>query len=147
MTFDPDDKQGAHGLDRLERAFAAWLTTVTAEGQPQTMPVWFTWDAQANGGAGEILVYSDHRAKRNRNLEANPRVAVLLADADEGNDFVTIEGTARFDPDYPSVGDNERYMAKYGETIQRYYGGPAKFGQTYSMPVRITRTRGRASGC
>ena len=146
MTLDPDDAQGRHGLERLERAFAAWLTTVTPEGQPQTMPVWFTWDAAANDGAGEILVYGDHRAKRNRNLEANDRVAVLLADADEGNDFVSIEGTARIDPEFPSVGDNPRYMAKYGETIERHYGGPAKFGATYSMPIRITPTRSRATG-
>ena len=140
MIFDTDDEQGRHGRKRLEGAFAAWLTTVTPEGQPQTMPVWFTWDGE------EIVVYGDHRAKRNRNLEANPRVAVLLADADEGNDFVSIEGTARIDPEYRSVGENERYLAKYGETIERHYGGPAKFGQTYSMPIRITPTRGRATG-
>jgi PPOX class probable F420-dependent enzyme len=109
------------------------------------MPVWFTWDADTGAG-GEIVVYGDHRAKRNRNLAANPRVAVLLADADEGNDFVTIEGEARIDPGYPPVGDNQRYLAKYGATIDRHYGGPAQFGQTYSMPIRISLTRGRAIG-
>jgi len=140
VIFDPDDQAGRHALGRLDRATAAWLTTVTPAGQPQTMPVWFTWDGD------EIVVYGDHRAKRNANLAANPKVAVLLGDADEGNDFVTIEGTARFDPDYPPVGENPAYLAKYGETIDRYYGGPATFGQTYSMPIRITPTRGRASG-
>jgi PPOX class probable F420-dependent enzyme len=138
--FDATDKTGRHALERLERATAAWLTTVTASGQPQTMPVWFTWDGE------EIVVYGDHRAKRNANLAENPRVAVLLADADEGNDFVTIEGQARIDPDYPPVGENPRYLAKYGATIERHYGGPAQFGQTYSMPIRISPTRGRAVG-
>jgi PPOX class probable F420-dependent enzyme len=146
MTFDAGDRQGRFALQRLERAYACWLTTVTVDGQPQTMPVWFTWDAAANDGAGEIVVYGDHRAKRNRNLEANPRVAVLLADADEGNAFVSIEGTARVDPDYPSVGDNPAYLAKYGPEIDRSFGGPARFAQTYSMPIRITPTRGRAAG-
>jgi hypothetical protein len=37
VTFDPGDKHGRHALDRLERATAAWLTTVTPAGQPQTM--------------------------------------------------------------------------------------------------------------
>jgi PPOX class probable F420-dependent enzyme len=139
-VFDPDDRQGAHALRRLETARSIWLTTVTPSGQPQTMPVWFTWDGS------EIVLYGDHRAKRNRNLAENPKVAVLLGDADVGDDFVSIEGTARVDPDFPPVGENEAYLAKYGETIDRYYGGPAQFGQTYSMPIRITPTRGRAIG-
>lgn len=138
--FDPNEPAGRHALERLRAARSIWLTTVTPGGQPQTMPVWFTWDGT------ELVVYGDHRAKRNRNLAENPRVSVLLGDADVGDDFVTIEGTARFDPDYPPVGDNSAYLAKYGETIDRHYGGPAQFGQTYSMPIRITPTRGRSIG-
>jgi PPOX class probable F420-dependent enzyme len=140
VIFDPATPAGAHALERLEAALAAWLTTVTPEGQPQSMPIWFTWDG------AEIVIYSDHRAKRNRNLEANPRVAFHLPDDGRGNDIVVIEGTARLDPDYPAVGDNPRYMAKYGSTIERFYGGPAQFGQTYSLAIRITPTRGVAVG-
>jgi PPOX class probable F420-dependent enzyme len=140
VIFDPADPNGKHGLDLLEQSFAAWLTTVNPAGQPQSMPIWFTWDGS------EIVVYGDHRAKRNRNLEANPRVSFHISGTSDGEDFVTVEGTARIDPDFPPVGDNPRYMAKYGETIERHYGGPAQFGQTYSMPIRITPTRGRAAG-
>jgi PPOX class probable F420-dependent enzyme len=145
MIFDPADKTGAHALERLDSAYAAWLTTVTPEGQPQSMPVWFVWEPGAAADDGEIVVYGDHRAKRNRNLEANPRVSFHLADEDRGEDFVTIEGTARIDPEYPPVGENARYLAKYGKTIDQYYGGPAQFGATYSMPIRIRPTRGRAA--
>jgi PPOX class probable F420-dependent enzyme len=145
MLFDAATEQGRHALERLETAYAAWLTTVTPDGQPQSMPIWFTWDPESGDG-GEIVVYGDHRAKRNRNLEANPRVSFHVADRDRGEDFVTVEGTARIDPGYPPVGENARYLAKYGETIDRHYGGPAQFGQTYSMPIRITPTRGRSAG-
>jgi PPOX class probable F420-dependent enzyme len=145
VIFDPDEKDGAHALELLERSFAAWLTTVNPTGQPQSMPIWFTWDP-AVGDTGEIVVYGDHRAKRNRNLEANPRVSFHISGRSDGEDFVTVEGTARIDPDFPPVGDNARYLAKYGETIDRHYGGPAQFGQTYSMPIRISPTRGRAAG-
>lgn len=138
--FDPADANGRHGLELLDGSFAAWLTTVNPAGQPQSMPVWFTWDGT------EIVVYGDHRAKRNRNLEANPRVSFHISGKSDGEDFVTVEGTARIDPDFPPVGDNPRYLAKYGPTIDRHYGGPAQFGQTYSIPIRITPTRGRAAG-
>jgi PPOX class probable F420-dependent enzyme len=143
--FDPADADGRHALDLLDHAFAAWLTTVTPAGQPQSMPIWFTWDVDA-GDRGEIVVYGDHRARRNRNLEANPRVSFHISGKSDGEDFVTIEGEARIDPGYPSVGENARYLAKYGATIDRHYGGPAQFGQTYSMPIRITPSRGRAAG-
>ena len=102
---------------------AAWLTTVSPDGQPQSMPVWYVWND------GEILVYGDHRAKRNRNLEANPRVSFHLADADRGEDFVTIEATARVDPDYPAVGENARYLAKYGQIVSSW----KRFGSLTSI--------------
>jgi PPOX class probable F420-dependent enzyme len=134
VIFDPSTERGAHALKRLETDMAAWLTTVTPDGQPQSMPVWFVWDGT------ELLVYGDHRAKRNKNLESNPKVSFHLAD-DHGQDIITIEGTVRVDADLPGPGDNPAYMAKYGEWVAGM-GGPAKFGQTYSMPLRITPTRG-----
>jgi len=136
MIFDPTTERGAHALRRLETSMAAWLTTVTPEGQPQSMPVWFVWDGS------EILVYGDHRARRNRNLGTHPKVSFHLPDDGNGQDIVTIEGTARIDPDVPPPGEHAAYMAKYGGWIDAAMGGPATFGQTYSMPIRISPTRG-----
>jgi PPOX class probable F420-dependent enzyme len=136
MIFDPNDERGGHALERLAKDKIAWLTTVTPAGQPQTMPVWFIWIE------GEILVYGDHRARRNANLDANPKVSFHLGDNGSGGDVVVVEGEARIDPDYPPVGDNPAYLAKYGEWIDRWLGGAAKMAQVYSMPIRITPTRG-----
>ncbi|MBI3750417.1 MAG: pyridoxamine 5'-phosphate oxidase family protein, partial [Chloroflexi bacterium] len=72
--FDPAKPAHAHALERLRGDRIAWLTTVTPEGQPQTMPIWFIW-TDADEGPGEILVYGDRRARRNRNLESNDRVS------------------------------------------------------------------------
>ena len=115
---------------------AAWLTTVSPDGQPQSMPVWFIWQD------GEILVYGDHRARRNGNLASNPKVGFHLPDNGIGQDIVAIEGEARIDPDYPRAPDNPVYLAKYGEWIDGAMGGPAKFSETYNIPIRITPTRG-----
>lgn len=138
MIFDPDDELGRHALERLSTDRIGWLTTVTPAGQPQTMPVWFLWQD------GEILVYGDHRARRNANLAANPKVSFHLADNGTGGDIVVVEGTARIDPDHPPVGDNEAYLAKYGAWIDQWLNGPSAMAQTYSMPIIITPTRGRA---
>jgi PPOX class probable F420-dependent enzyme len=137
VIFDPATPKGAHALERLDSAMAAWLTTVTADGQPQSMPVWFTWDGT------ELVVYGDHRARRNANLEANPRVGFHLPDNGQGGDIVVIEGVARVDREYPGVPENPAYLAKYGAWVDGM-GGPAKFAETYNVPIRITPTRGVA---
>jgi PPOX class probable F420-dependent enzyme len=137
VIFDPTTPKGAHALERLGSSMAAWLTTVTADGQPQSMPVWFTWDGT------EIVVYGDHRARRNANLATNPKVGFHLPDNGQGGDIVVLEGVARVDPDYPGVPDNPAYLAKYGAWVEGM-GGAAKFAETYNVPIRITPTRGVA---
>ena len=138
MIFDATDERGGHALRRLASEKIAWLTTVTPAGQPQTMPIWFLWVD------GEILIYGDHRARRNANLEANPMVTLHLESDGGGGDIVVVEGEARIDPDHPQIPDNPAYLAKYGEWIDRDLGGPSKMAQTYSMPILITPTRGIA---
>jgi PPOX class probable F420-dependent enzyme len=137
VIFDPETEKGAHALERLGTAKVAWLTTVTPEGQPQSMPVWFTW----NGN--EIVVYGDHRARRNANLAMNTKVGFHLPENGQGGDIVVIEGIARVDRDYPAVPDNGDYLAKYGDWVDGM-GGPATFAETYNVPIRITPTRGVA---
>jgi len=139
VIFDPNDKSGAHALARLASDKIAWLTTVTPAGQPMATPVWFLWTE-----GGEILVYGDHRALRNRNIESNPKVSFHLADDGSGGDIVAIQGVARVEPDYPAVPDNQAYLAKYLDWINAGLGGPDRMAQTYSMPILITPTRGTA---
>jgi PPOX class probable F420-dependent enzyme len=139
MSFDPETPPGRHALDRLDREPVAWLTTVTPEGQPQTFPIWFLWED------GEIVVFSDHRAKRNANVEANPRVSFHLDD-DAGGDIVIVEGEAWIDPATPSVEEHAAYLAKYRDRIDAELGGPAEMAETYNVPIRIRPLRCLAYG-
>jgi PPOX class probable F420-dependent enzyme len=143
MILDPTNPAHAHALERLRADRIAWLTTVTPDGQPQTMPIWFLWvpPAPESGAEGEILVYGDRRARRNRNLEANDRVSLALRTDDLGSDVVVIEGRATMDPDYPQVYDNAAYQAKYGERIDASLGGAHRMAETYDVPIRIRPTR------
>ena len=67
MVFDSGSDADTHALERLRTDMIGWLTTVTPEGQPQTFPIWFLW------ADGELLVYSDRRAKRNTNIRSATR--------------------------------------------------------------------------
>ncbi len=144
MILDPAKPAHAHALERLATERIAWLTTVTPDGQPQTMPIWFLWLPASTGDVqaeGEILVYGDRRARRNRNLESNDRVSFALRTDDHGTDVVVIEGRATMDPDYPQVYDNPAHLAKYGDSIDRSLGGAQHMAETYDIPIRIRPTR------
>lgn len=135
MNLDPNVARDAHAIALLERDMIGWLTTVTAAGQPQTMPVWFLWTD------GQILIYGDHRARRNANLVLNPRVSLHLGDDGSGGDVLVIEGTARIELDLPPVPEHAAYLAKYGAWIDTGLGGAEQMAHTYSMPIVVTPAR------
>lgn len=140
MVFDSGTEADVHALERLRTDTVGWLTTVTADGQPQTFPIWFLWED------GEALIYSDRRAKRNANIAANPRVSLHLNDNGSGGDIVIVEGEARIDPETPPVTGHATYLAKYGLLIERDLTSAEEMATIYNVPIRIRPTRGRAFG-
>jgi len=140
MVFDTGSETDAHALERLGAERIGWLTTVTPDGQPQTFPIWFLWED------GEILVYSDRRAKRNVNLQSNPRVSFHLDDDGRGGDVVIVEGEARIDAATPQVTAHAGYLAKYGDWIIEFLTSAEEMATVYNVPLRIQPTRGRAFG-
>jgi len=139
MAIDPGTKAGARALERLRGDKIAWLASVTPDGQPQVMPIWFLWDDEA----GEILMYSAKAARRNGNVRANPKVAFHFSDDGEGNDIVALEGEARFDATTPAGKDNPTYLAKYGDWLREYDWTPEYFSTEYPHAIRISPTKVR----
>jgi PPOX class probable F420-dependent enzyme len=138
MIFSSGSDADRHALERLAADPIGWLATVTPGGQPQTLPIWFLWQD------GEIMLYSDHRAKRNANIAANPCVSLHLSDDGKGGDIVFVEGTARIDPDAPTLMDDPGYLGKYADLIRETFGTPEAMYEVYNVVIRITPTRGRA---
>ncbi len=137
MIFDSGSQRDQRALERLATERIAWLTTVTPEGQPQSVPVWFLWQD------GTILVYGDNRAQRNRNIAANPRVSFHFND-DAGSDVVFIEGEAAVDPSVGPILDHTAYLAKYMDRIISSFGTPEQYAERYDVPIVIRPTRGRS---
>ena len=140
MVFDSGSAADTHALARLAAAKVGWLTSVTHAGQPQTFPVWFLWE---DGG---VLIYSSIKARRNANLAASPRVSFHLDGDGDGGDLVILEGAARIDDATPSPDQHAAYMAKYRDAMISDLGSVDRFLAEYTVPVRITPTRGRATG-
>ena len=136
--LDPSKPAHARAAQRLRSERIAWLTTVRADGQAQSSPVWFLWDD------GTFLVFSQPGAQKVRNLTANPKVALHLGDDGSGDDIVTVEGTAAVEPDSPRADRVEAYLAKYQEAIEALGYEPGPFARTYSTAIRVRPTRIRA---
>jgi len=134
--IDWDGKLGRRARERLETEKAIWITTVSPDGVPQPNPVWFTWDGET------VLVYSHFQAFRNRNLRANPKVA-LHFDSERGeSDVHVFNGTARFAPDEPSVDRCPPYVEKYLSFIKDELKSTLDdYAHDYSVAIRISLER------
>ena len=135
--LDPSKPAHARAEQRLRAERVAWLTTVRADGQAQSSPVWFLWDGRT------FLLYSQPGAQKVRNLAANPKVALHLGDDGDGGDVVSVEGTATVEPDTPRADRVDGYLAKYRVAIEDLGYEPGPFARTYSTAIRIRPTRAR----
>jgi PPOX class probable F420-dependent enzyme len=121
--------------ERLRSDVAAWLTTVSPDGQPQSTPVWFLWDGST------FLMYSRPDTPKLRNIEANPKVSLHLDGENEGTHVVTFDATAEVLRDQPPANRVAEYVEKYRQPIADLGWTPESFAADYSVPLRITPTR------
>src|SRR3954469_457153 len=75
----------AWGRGRLETATIYWLATAGADAAPHLIPIWGAW-------VGERWYVEGGPTRWQRNLGANPKLAIHVEDGDEG---VIVEGDAR----------------------------------------------------
>ncbi|HEV3497642.1 MAG TPA: TIGR03667 family PPOX class F420-dependent oxidoreductase [Actinomycetes bacterium] len=135
--LDQSKEAHARADRRLRSEPVAWLTTVRADGQAQSSPVWFLWDGDT------FLVYSQPDAPKVGNVAANPRVSLHLNDDGAGGDVVSFEGAATVEPDTPRADRVEGYLAKYRGAIAALGYEPGPFARTYSAAIRVRPTRVR----
>ncbi len=121
---------------RLRTNLMAWLTTVGADGRPDTVPVWFLLRDD-----GTILLYSQPGKRKLRNLATNPHVSLGLDVTDIGRDVIRIEGTAVHAPDEPTADRDAAYAAKYAERIGAIFGTVEQFAAAFTEPILLTPTR------
>ena len=134
--LEPDDPKHMTVDRRLRTEIALWLTTVTADGQPQSTPIWFAWDGET------ILFYSQPGRPKLANIAANPKVSMHLVGDTEAEDVVTFEGVAALDPS-AAPSDRVPAFARYRGLIARFGWTPAEMAADYSVAVRVAPTRVR----
>ncbi len=72
--------------DLLVEAIHGVLTTVMPDGQPQSSMVWVDYDGAC------VLINTTLERQKGRNMQANPKVTVLVIDPKNGSRWVEIRG-------------------------------------------------------
>lgn len=121
---------------RLQTNLMAWLTTVTAAGRPDSVPVWFLLRDDDT-----FLVFSQPGKAKLRNIDANPNVALGLDVTDIGRDIIRVEGTAVRVPDHPRADRVAEYAAKYTERIAAIFGTVERFAEAFSEAIVINPSK------
>jgi PPOX class probable F420-dependent enzyme len=130
-------EQSAVLISRLRTESVAWITTVTAAGQPQSSPVWFLWTDD------KFLIYAQPQSWKVRNVQANQLVSVHLNSDDRGGRIVTFEGAAEIIDSRHLAHEDSAYLQKYRDGIEAIGLTPDQLGQEYSTAILITPTRVR----
>jgi len=135
--LDVTTEWGKHAEQRLQSNIIAWLTTVGGDGRPYTVPVGFLWEGQT------LLIFSQPKKQKLRNIRKNPRVTLALDETEGGNDVVIVEGTAELIDDPQISVEMPVYVEKYGTLIQSIGWTPESMASDYSQAIRVTPTKFR----
>ena len=117
----------ASHLDLLTRPICGVLTTMGADGQPQSSLVWADYD-----GACARTDTTLERQK-GRNMQANPKVSLVVVDPDNTGRFLQIRGDAELVTD----GALEQLDA----LTRKYTGHPRYYGFVYPEEQQARETR------
>ena len=128
-------ERGAHIDMRLRTEPIIWLSTVRPDGRPHLVPVWYLWDGRT------ILIFSQPRAQKVRNLLHNRQVVLALNTADEGEDVVIVEGEASLLPAGTTDARLPAFVAKYAQLMARIGTSPEAMAASHTQAIRITPGR------
>ena len=117
----------ASHLDLLTRPICGVLTTMGADGQPQSSLVWVDHDGEC------ARVNTTLERQKGRNLLANPKVSLLVVDPDDTGRFIQIRGDAEL------VSDGRRRPPRRADPA--YTRHPAYYGCIYPVEQRERETR------
>jgi PPOX class probable F420-dependent enzyme len=134
-VLDETTEFGRHATRRLREEIIGWLTTVTPDGEPRPIPVWFLWD-----GDRSILLYSRPDKRKLANIAANPRVSLNLDSDGVDADIVICWGQVRVSDD-PPADQVPDYVTKYAVRIEALGWTPESFAADFSVPLRIELSR------
>ena len=104
------------------------FSTIMPDGQPQSSIVWVDYDGTY------VLINTTLERQKGRNMRANPKVALLVIDPQDGSRWIEVRG---------NVVEIRREGAEaHADTLtQRYTGKQRFYGDMYPVEQKQKKTR------
>ncbi len=131
--LDPSVAGHAHAACRLSAAPILWLTTVSTDARPHSVPVWFLW------ADPQVTVFTRPDTAKVGRLRRNPAVSMSLDSAVGGGDIVLAEGDAELVAMDAVAAGLPAFARKYAPL----FGGQSldEWLELFSQPIRVTTTK------
>jgi PPOX class probable F420-dependent enzyme len=139
LTIALEKDDAAWAREHLATDVVAWLTTVAADGRPQSSVISFLHDGST------IFFYSQPDTLKLRNIARSPLVSFHLQSDPFGDHLLIVEGIAEVDSSIPPSDVHEAYRAKYRDPLAHWAMEEAATAADFSVPVRIRPTRVRVA--
>jgi PPOX class probable F420-dependent enzyme len=103
------------------------LTTLMPDGQPQSSLVWCDYDGQC------VRVNTSRERQKGRNMQANPKVSLLIVDPDDTSRFLQIRGEVEI--------LESGALEHLDEITRQYTSHPQYYGYVFPLEKREQETR------
>ena len=117
----------ASHMDLLTKPIHGVLTTMMPDGQPQSSLVWCDFDGEC------ARVNTTLQRQKGRNMQANPRVSLLIVDPEDTGRFLQIQGEAEL--------VLEGAVEHLDGITRQYTRHPEYYGYVYPREQRDRETR------
>jgi PPOX class probable F420-dependent enzyme len=118
---------GTH-RDLLEKPVHGILTTMMADGTPQSSIVWVDYDGES------VLVNTTLERQKGRNMRRNPKVTILVIDPKDSSRWIEVRGRV-------TEMTQEGAEAHADRLTQRYTGKQHFYGDIYPVEQQQKETR------
>jgi PPOX class probable F420-dependent enzyme len=114
-------------LDLLAKPIHGVLTTMMPDGQPQSSIVWCDYDGEC------ACVNTSRERQKGRNMQANPKVSLLIVDPENTGRFIQIRGDAEL--------VEEGALEHLDAITRQYTSHPQYYGYVFPFSKQEHETR------
>ncbi len=117
-------------VDLLVGPVHAVLTTLMPDGQPQSSIVWADYDGT------HVLINTTLERQKGRNMQADPRVTLLVVDPANGTRFVEVRGRVIALTEENAIAHADKLTQVYSDNRQQHF-----YGDIYPVEQQAKETR------
>jgi len=103
-------------LDLFQHPVHGVLTTMMSDGMPQSSIVWVDYDG------GCVLINTTLERQKGRNMQANPKVTVLVIDPNDSSRWVEVRGLVREITSEGAEPHADKLTQRYCPNKSHFYG-------------------------